>query len=307
MDDRTFNKGFTFKRSGIAYRYDSEPGRRMTVWTQQPDGCGSGARESGEYVDIVISCDGTDTKIVLRYEDAREVDTFVLNDTALNIAEFRVDDSCNVTRPRFDIKKGTGKSATEAVQDEPQNPETGLEFNVRYQQELKKKKYKKGNPFSVSFRLSDNPENGASVVLDTDYYIVNQRYVFWGLNDKPGNDMNLDQDWTFSYEDDKYQYTAFPGKKMTVWTQSPDGRGSGKRGVRYYVDVVISSDGESSQVRFSYDLSKAVDTMVLPQTVLDATKIHVTDSCKVANSCIEVKKKSKWRPVKNAGRDMKSK
>ena len=171
--------------------------------------------------------------------------------------------------------------------------ESGKEFNERFQRALKKTRYSKSKPYSVSFRLSYVPAKTEAVRLDDNYFIVHQTWLYWGLNNVPSSRMNLNYDWDFKRDDNKYWYVSKPGKYMILWAQNENRTRSGYRRTDGYIYIRISCDGKNSQVQFSYEKTNLLDTMILKKVVLDARKIRVCEPCVVDKAHIDLSKKAK--------------
>ena len=195
---------------------------------------------------------------------------------------------CVCAAPRSGGQKRGGR----ALQTEPAR-ESGKEFNERFQRKLRKAGYTKTSPYSVRFRLSLVPARMEAVRLDEHYYIVHQTWLYWGLNNIPSSRMELNDNWDFKRQGDKYWYVSKPGKRMILWAQNENRTKSGYRRTDGYIYIHICSDGKNSQVQFSYERTNLLDTMILKRVVLDATKIRVQESCVVDKAHIDLSRKAR--------------
>lgn len=109
--DMVLNKDWTFRVREDEYVLTSNPGKRLVSWAQTPGGNASGKREVGQFMNVEIKCDGTNTRVRLRYDIDKRVDIFELRDVVLDASKFKAAESMDVSRIRIKLKEPDRKKA----------------------------------------------------------------------------------------------------------------------------------------------------------------------------------------------------
>lgn len=105
----------------------------------------------------------------------------------------------------------------------------GADFNRELARKLEEATYRPSRPYSISFRMPKVERNKGFMQLAEDYFLVNQIYLYWGMNDQDSNQGKANQAWTFKKSGNVQTMTSCPEERILGWAMDADGSAPAER------------------------------------------------------------------------------
>lgn len=168
----------------------------------------------------------------------------------------------------------------------------GAEFNTELARKLEEAAYRPSRPYSISFRMARVEKNKGFMQLAEDYFLVNQKHHYWGLNDQDSNEGKANQAWTFKKSGNVQTMTSYPEERILGWAMNADGSAPGERIAGKFIQVRIRYDGEDTRISYKYAIAPEEDCFVLKGVSFDMRDFCVPDSIKMSRVRINIEEAS---------------